>query len=265
MAHVSQSLKDFGPLQHYSTFNFESALGMCWNHIDYSLISNHCMLIIIGSIVQSINGPNLIVSELTNNINILQSSTKQFNTANFNTSLKLFIHRLFSSKRQALSNEKSINENNAIRFGKKFELPDDHTVMNYLRTTHMLNYSLHRTYWKNNVKFSIHDYKSTAKNSDSCLLYKCDLSKVNCGFIAAIIRQSEQQCHIVIHTINISRQDSFTLKNKHVVNPFIFWGRLTDPPHRLIINIQDIIVKIAYNKQDEVFHLFQFPNTVEST
>ena len=30
------------------------------------------------------------------------------------------------------------------------------------------------------------------------------------------------------------------------------------------IHIDDIIVKLAYNKQD-IFHFFQFPNTVDST
>jgi hypothetical protein len=28
MAHVAQTLKDYGPIQNYSTFNFESAVGM---------------------------------------------------------------------------------------------------------------------------------------------------------------------------------------------------------------------------------------------
>lgn len=28
MVHVAQTLKDFGPIQNYSTFNFESAMGM---------------------------------------------------------------------------------------------------------------------------------------------------------------------------------------------------------------------------------------------
>lgn len=28
MVHVAQTLRDFGPIQNYSTFNFESAIGM---------------------------------------------------------------------------------------------------------------------------------------------------------------------------------------------------------------------------------------------
>jgi hypothetical protein len=53
-------------------------------------------------------------------------------------------------------------------------------------------------------------------------------------------------------------------KKKKVVNPFIFWGQLTDPPDMVTIGIDDIIVKLAHSKQ-EVFHFYQYPNTVEST
>ena len=38
MVHVAQTLKDFGPVQNYSTFNFESAIGRfsqdITNHFD---------------------------------------------------------------------------------------------------------------------------------------------------------------------------------------------------------------------------------------
>ncbi len=44
-------------------------------------------------------------------------------------------------------------------------------------------------------------------------------------------------------------------KNKRLVNPFIFWGQLSDPPNMVTIPIDDIIVKLAYSKQD-TFHFF---------
>jgi len=60
-------------------------------------------------------------------------------------------------------------------------------------------------------------------------------------------------------------RDSLTFKNKYVLNPFIFWGQLTDPPHLVTIHIQDIIVKLGYSKAEQIFHFFQYPNIVEST
>ncbi|CAF3153953.1 unnamed protein product [Rotaria sp. Silwood2] len=242
MAHVSQTLKDFGPLQNYSTFNFENT---------------------VGSIVQSVNGPTLVVSELINNLNILQCATAQLNDIPFSTSIKLFIRRLFSSKQLAFPNQQSINKNKSVRLGRKFKPSNDHIVMTYLHNSQISNFSLHQTCWKNNVQFSIYESSSTSKNSDSCVLFK-DKHEIKCGFIMAIIYDMKQQCNMVLHTVSIDQQDSFTFKKKTVVNPFIFWGQLSDPRNMVTIPIDDIIVKLAYSKQD-IFHFFQFPNIVEST
>ena len=64
--------------------------------------------------------------------------------------------------------------------------------------------------------------------------------------------------------IPIDRHDSFTCSNKHVMNPFIFWGNFTYPPEIMTIHLKDIILKIANSKQ-EAFHFYQYPNTVGST
>jgi hypothetical protein len=221
------------------------------------------MFNILGSIVQNVNGPNLVVSELIDNLNILQCATAELNTINFSTSLKVFIHRLFSSKRNTLPNQKSIIDNKAVRLSRKSELPHDHVAMNHLRNNYTLNFSSHRTCWKNNVRFSVYESTSTSKNCDSCVLFK-EQNDTNCGFIVAIIYNLKQECSVVIHTVSVDRRDSFIFKTKNVVNPFRFWGELTDPPNMVTIPIDDIIVKLAYNKQ-ESFHFFQFPNTVEST
>ena len=68
----------------------------------------------------------------------------------------------------------------------------------------------------------------------------------------------------VLHTVRIKEHDSLIIKNEKVINPFMFWGKLTVPPVTVIAHIDQIIVKLAYNQQDG-FHFFQFPNTVEST
>jgi hypothetical protein len=221
------------------------------------------MFIIVGSIGQSINGPNLVVSELINNINILQCATAELNNVSFTPPLKVFIRRLFSSKRHTLPTQKSINENKSIRLGRTFELPNDHMVMVHLYNTHALNFSLYQTCWKNNVRFSVYNSTSTSKNCDSCVLFKGQY-QVNCGFIAAINHEPKQGCYVILHTVQIYRHGSLTFKKKNIVNPFIFSGQLTEPAHLIKIHIYDIIVKLAYRKQD-IFHFFQFPNTVEST
>jgi hypothetical protein len=208
----------------------------------------------------------LIVAELINNINLVQRATTELNTVKFSTSLKLFIRRIFASKRQALPKQQTTDEDNFIRVGRKFKLSSDHIVINHLHNIHSLNFSTYKTCWKKNVQFSIYDSNSTTQNSDSCILFQTiDQTEMGCGFIVAITSQLKQQCSLIIHTVLIDRRDSLTFKKKHIVNPFIFQGYLTDPPNLITIDIQDILVKIAHSKVDNIFHFFQYPNTVEST
>ena len=221
------------------------------------------MFIIVGSIVQSINGPTLVVPELINNLNTLECATVQLSDIPFSTPLKLFIHGLFYSKQHIFPNQKSINTNKPIRLGRKFKLPNDHIVMDYLHSKQISNFSVHQTCWKNNVQFSVYESGSTSETSDSCVLFN-DKHEMKCGFIVAIIYDMKQKCNMVLHTVCIDQRDSFAFKKKIVVNPFIFWGQLSNPPNMVTVPIDDIIVKLAYSKQD-IFHFFQFPNTVEST
>ena len=266
MVHVPESLKDFGPLQNYSTFNFESVVGMFqWHRVSFFYWRNDLIFITLGSIVQSVNGPNLVVSELTNNINILQAATAELNNVNFNKPLRLFIHRLFSSKRQALPKVTPTNEGISIRLGAKLELPNTHVVMAHLRTIYSLPFYIHATCWKNKVRFSVYEPNSPTQNCDSSLLLKSSHNDTGCGFIEGILCHSTKEYRLVINKICIISHDSLTLKKKCVINPFIFWGKLTNPPQLIIIPIEHIIVKLAYKKEKDLFHFFQFPNTVEST
>lgn len=111
------------------------------------------MLINLGSIVQSVNGPNLIIAEMANNINLLQESTAQLENMKFNESLRLFIDRLFSSKRQALPKHSSEKVSSYVRLGLKFQLPDNHTVMAHLKTINSLSFTLHGISWKKRYVF----------------------------------------------------------------------------------------------------------------
>lgn len=236
---------------------------VCFEGILRHFFRGRSLFVVVGSLVQSINGPNLIVSELINNINLLKCATVQLNRLNYKASLHIFIHRLFSSKRKALPKEATINQNNSIRVGHKLILSNDHIAMVHLRETKASNFSLHRTCWKNNVKFSVYEPNSTGKSCDSFVLFK-DKRETNCGFIIAIIYDSLKQCYAMIHTVRVDRHDSLIIKKKCVINPFIFWGKLTDPPNLITIHIDNIIIKLAHSKQD-IFHFYQFPNSIEST
>lgn len=202
---------------------------------------------------------------MINNINLVQCATSTFNNINFNAPLKIFLRRLFSSKRQALPNEKTIEEKSVIRVGRKYELPNDHIIRNHFHDGYIRSFTFHQTFWKKNVQFSMHNSNSTSKNSDSCILFNNDQRELDCGFIVGIISDSKQQCNLIVHKVHIERQDTFTFKKKRVINPYIFWGKLTVPPTLMTIQIQDIVVKIAYSNAGTMFHFFQYPNTTEST
>ncbi|CAF1233917.1 unnamed protein product [Adineta ricciae] len=241
VTHVPETLRDFGPIQNYSTFNFEST---------------------VGSIVQTINGPNLVIAELIDNLNILQGATAELENTRFNRSLGLFIKRIFSSKRNTFPNDTSIHEQ-TVRVGRTVPLPDDHFVMEHLHNEGIFDFTFHRTCWKKNVRFSVYESTSTSKSCDSCVQFKKE-NDTKCGFIVGIIYDSKQKCSVIIHCVRVAKQDSFIFKGKTIVNPYVFFGQLSNPPHLEIINLHDIIIKLAYSKQ-ETFHFFQFPNTSEST
>lgn len=105
--------------------------------------SHFLILIIVGTIIQSINGPNLIISELINNINIVQCATVEFNKINCSAPVKLFIRRLFSSKRHAFPDQQLINKNAFIRLGRKLKLENDHPVMVHLHNTHVSSFHVY--------------------------------------------------------------------------------------------------------------------------
>lgn len=69
------------------------------------------ILINLGIIVQSIKGPNLIILELINNINIVMCATEGSNSIHSNAPGKLFIQRLFSLKRHTFTNQQVVHGN----------------------------------------------------------------------------------------------------------------------------------------------------------
>ncbi|CAF0821809.1 unnamed protein product [Didymodactylos carnosus] len=89
-------------------------------------------------------------------------------------------------------------------------------------------------------------------------------NEMSYGFVMAIVCDSRQESHLVICTVYINRRDSFTFKIKCVINPFIFWGQPTDPSQLVTTHVEDVIVKVACRKEEELFHFSQFPSTVGS-
>jgi hypothetical protein len=224
------------------------------------------LLSVLGSIVQTINGTNLVISELSNNINLLQCATAQKEEYNFNKSLALFVHSIFSSKRCALPQQVPANQQNvSLRVARKLILSPTHAVTNYLRGTNLTGFPLYQTCWLNNVQFTVHDPTRSTQNSDSCLLFKSGHDEMNAGFLMAIVFDIKEDVRFIIHTVSIDRQDSMKWNKSIFLNPFTFWGKLTDPPNLLTISRRDIVVKLAYKEEAICFAFFQYPNTVEST
>lgn len=212
-----------------------------------------------------INGPSLILTELVNNLSIMKSAFVQLKDHNFTINLRLFIERLFASKRRAPPDNRSIDDKACVHFGKRLMLSSDDTIMKILNAEKLMYRSIHKTCWMKNVRFSVYDANTVAKHCDSCVLLKKQEPDFICGFILAIITTSKNQCQFIIHTVEVDHHDRINIKKRTVVNPFIFWGRLTNPPRIKIVCIDGVLTKLAYRRESTVFHFFHFPNTVEST
>ena len=177
------------------------------------------ILITLDSIVQSVNGPNLVIPEL---VNILQVAKEQLVSNRFNSSLRIFITCLFSSKRQALPKLAPIDPRNSVRLGPKYQLPQDHVVMKYLAAIYPMPVHVYETCWKNNIRFSTYNPTSVSQNCDSCLLFKNKKNETCCGFIAAIVCHPKEECRMVINQIQINHRDSLILQGRCIINPYIF-------------------------------------------
>ena len=144
------------------------------------------ILITLGSIVKSVYGPNLIISELASNISILKGSTAQLDNVKFNTSLSLFIDRLFFSKRASTSKIFIWKRQQLCSACPKLELSDNHMVVRHLRTINLLPFSAHNAPWKNKIRFSLYDPNSPTHHCDSCLLFNDADNTITSGFIAQL-------------------------------------------------------------------------------
>ena len=85
----------------------------------------------------------MIVSELTNNISILQDAAAHLSKITFKKPLQLFIRRLFSSGQLILPQLKLTHENKPIRLGRKVQFPSDHIAMSYLIQKQFSNFFPH--------------------------------------------------------------------------------------------------------------------------
>ena len=70
-----------------------------------------------------------------------------------------------------------------------------------------------------------------------------------------------------LNASNDLHDQRFTLENgetrEYGCEMLVYWALTSQTSDMVTINIPDIIVKLAYNKR-EVFHIFRFPDVIES-
>ena len=85
LVHVSKTIVNFGPLQNFSTFSFESNLGNI-----FLFSKSFVYTSILGNITSSVQGARMHAQEIKNNIALIRLATADIKREDLNEQLKLF-------------------------------------------------------------------------------------------------------------------------------------------------------------------------------
>ncbi len=265
--HFDDCVRDYGPMYNYSTFSFESAIGLFFlNFFFQSSIS----LFKTASFSRTIHGPSTVLAELTKNIDIMRQSSLIVSSSTFPLSGKLYVERINSSRRQALPT--SLNSVAKIRFHSKIVAPVPDTISHLLNSYHS-NVSLYRTMFLDDVRFNSHDFTSFQRSSDACLLYESTEDNYSIGFVQCVAHliDANEICLILTEVLVSSTADTLNVNGHTLRCNNILMGSI-NPSSTLMIRPSQIIHKLAFRpysnntrSQQDTFIFFQYPNVKECT
>ncbi|CAF1459034.1 unnamed protein product [Rotaria sp. Silwood1] len=243
--HVHQTLRKFGPLHNYSTFNFEST---------------------VGSIVKSIYGPSVIIPELINNFELVSHATDILKNPSFHPKIALLIHQMLFSKRRAVPT--CISPNIEIHLAHPTTVKFLH-VATYLETTYGKKQFTHYSLcFVKGVTFKVH-CPTNKQVDDSALVYVDESDNIHLGVIAGIVKLKDTgNILFIVDEAKIIGYDSFLLNGTEYINDFFIFATLKTPRTTVSIHYDSIREKVAYRSDENLnsvweFHLF--PNRQEST
>ncbi len=231
--------------------------------LDTYYVKCFCLL---GSIVKSIHGPSLVLTELINNFELICHATTTAKNPSFHPKISLLINQIVSSKRRAIPT--CIKPDIDIRLGRATPVQFFY-VTKFLDNKYGKNqYTHHTICFYQEVPFKVHRYIDNQVD-DLAVIYSDESGNLHLGIIVGIIQlKRTNEIKFIIDEAEIYGYDSFSLNGAEYINNLFLYSMFPNPPHTTSVSYNSIKEKIAYRKDEirhSIYEFFIFPNLLEST
>ncbi|CAF5100421.1 unnamed protein product [Rotaria sp. Silwood1] len=244
--HFSASVKECGSSSNYSTFNFESFLGI---------------------LTGSIHATRRYSTDIENNIRVLREACITFDQPGFNLSLHKFLNNMQRTKRTIIFDSRSETVKHHVRVHTR---DTDSIALKHIQQSINNNkIDLFKTCHIGSNRFTTLSDNKTSTFTDSCILFTIN-DTLRLGFIRHIIRVNcIKQCSYLcqVQLVTIDSYLDININGDVVPCKNVLFGNLDPLNSYVYIKFEEIIEKIihVFDKQSKRFIFFRFPNLVESS
>lgn len=205
--HFHSCVREYGPMFNYSTFSFESTMGL----FDFFCTLKYC-LFELASFARTIHGGFAPTRELIKNIDLYRQSALYVSSCSFPASGKEYVNRLFSPSREVTFNYQDALQN--IKLHQKISPP-----LNLLQKWPNLsqtNILFYKTLFIDRLRFSADDFTTLRRSNDACILYKSKKNSHAIGFILCVLHFFDKnEIYLLLNKVKItSTADTLDIHGK---------------------------------------------------
>lgn len=231
--HFAQTVKDFGPLSNYSTFNFEN---------------------VIGYLSSSVHGTRQIGIELVSNHDLFKRAC-HLSVDHCGSSPLVQLIEYIKTGRESLGKGKRLGEDIMEEdFNRINDLFVGSKIITCMKTI------VHR-----GLELSTLSSSKTSMFTNACIVYQHNHA-TNYGIIQKIFHLKDKEL-VLLKTIRLinKRYDELMFKSRKFVNENLIYGELSDNQTDLIL-ASDVIEKACfYYDNGQQCYIARFPNLYESS
>ena len=264
LVHVSKTIANFGPLQNFSTFSFESILGNIFRFSKSFVYTS-----ILGNITSSVHGTRMHAQEIKNNIALLRLATADIEREDFNEQLKLFYIGMGTSKKQQCLATIVKSSFKSTHLSAHGQLDENETFSIQQRLHCKMSQPFYKVLFVGKVKFKISDGKVM---DDGCVAFEDGNGTLEAGFIRAIQHSKGSNSTTVIHVEKFIIQKCLST-NVDVTNQSLpvniicsDFAVIQLSGQIVPISPNSLVEKLSYiqtNSKD--FIIIRYPNLLESS
>ena len=248
--HIAETVKDFGPLTNYITFQFENDIG---KHIFSYFCENICIYL-IGMLVRSTKGSRNHGQEMIGNLCLLQHALRHSLDPTIKRDFAVYLSRQFlhSDYHLKQQNFKVSHPHKKEDSGVRHLFP--HATLDFYHTLHI-----------NHLRLSTRSYSNTKTTDDSNILFLLNGSKCF-GRIHSIFTVDDKELLLIVaYLLNTSPLicplDGSTKYEYSAIQTALSTNWTFVP-----VNVNDFIEKtVLFEGPNRQYCFFRFPNLVHSS